>query len=38
LKNNGKFFSDCHVKTYSKEVTNENSEKLWNVSSALAGL
>jgi len=35
LKNNGKFFSDCHVKTYSKEVTNENSEKLWNVSSTL---
>ena len=38
LKNNGKYFSDCHVSKISTEAKNENAEKLWNVSLALTGL
>ena len=38
LKNNGKYFTDCHVSKISTEAKNENAEKLWNVSLALTGL
>ena len=38
LKNNGKYFSDCHVKKESVKATKENAEKLWNISLKLTSL
>jgi len=38
LKNNGRYFDDCHVKTESIKANKENAEKLWNLSVKLTGL